>query len=168
MRGSTCKVANAGPAKESLHAANAVSVRLLPLLPSCFPSLSPLPSLGAVEEAQVAVPADADNVNKEQSVLQRHKGKVDGLHGGPDVVVARQGGAVVFVELLLGVGPLKDGHGGEEDADHDGGEDALVAGDAGDGLDCWVAVDDVAGEEVEPCCGDGAEDDWGCQKCTLR
>lgn len=114
----------------------------------------------AVEEAQVAVPPDADDVDEEDAVVERHDAEVDGLDGGPEVVVAGEGGLVVLAQLLLRGGALEDGHGGEEDADGDGGEDELVGGDAGDGLDDLVLVGDVAGEELEPGCGGGAEDGW--------
>lgn len=127
----------------------------------CSPgaSLTSLPPSRAVQEAEVAVPADADDVDEEDAVVQGDECEVDGLDGGPDVVVAGEGGGVVLAQLLLGAGALEDGHGGEEDADEGGGEDELVAGDAGDGLGGPALEDDVAGEELEPGGGGGAEDD---------
>lgn len=117
-------------------------------------------SLGAVEVAQVRVPADADNVDKQDAVLEGHEAKVDHLHKGPDHPVGGQGGHVALVELLPGRGALEDGHGGQEDADEGGREDALVEGDAGEDGGVAGAQVDVALEEGKPGRGGGAED--GC------
>lgn len=87
-------------------------------------------STTAVQEAQVAVPANANHIDKQDAVVQRHKGEVDSLHKRPDHPVSRQGGLVVLVELLLDGTTLEHGHAAQEAADSDGGKDTLVEGDA--------------------------------------
>lgn len=118
--------------------------------------------LRAVQIAQVAVPADADDVDKENAVLERDHLEVDGLDKGPDHVVGGQGGGVVLVELLADGAALEHGHARQEHADEAGGEDALVEGDAGGDGSVGGPEVHVLGQELEPGRGGGAEDGcWG-------
>ncbi len=117
-------------------------------------------SLLAVDPAEIAVPADGDDIGKEHAVLQGQECKVDGLDKGPDHPVGLEGGPPGFLEALLGGGALHGGHAAEEDANHGGGEDGLVDEDAGEGLDALVGEGDAAGEEVEPGSGGRAKDDF--------
>lgn len=113
----------------------------------------------AVDPAQVRVPTNSNNVCKENSVLKRQKGKVDGLHSWPDHPVGLERGPPGLVEALLCAVALHGGHTAEEDTDHDGCKDELVAGDTGQSLEPSVSHVDVASEEAEPGGGHGAEDD---------
>ena len=106
--------------------------------------------LGAVEIAQIAVPADADDVDDEDAMVQRDELEVDHLHERPDQVVGRQGGLVVLLELLPRRGALQDGHAAEEDADEGRGEQTLVAGHARQDRAVGRAQVHVALQETEP------------------
>lgn len=117
------------------------------------------PPLLVVDPAQVTVPANGHNIGKQHTVLQGQEGKVDHLDKGPDHPVCLERGPPCGLELLLRAAALHGGHAAEEDADHDGGEGELVAGNAGHGGEALVGRVDAAGEEVEPGGGDGAEDD---------
>jgi len=119
------------------------------------------PELRAIQVAQVAVPANGDGVDEEQAVLVRDELEVEHLHKGPDHPVGGEGGLVAALELGARAGAFQSGHGAEEDADHDGGEEELVGGDAGEHLCVLVGEDDPALEEVEPGVGYGAEDGCG-------
>lgn len=94
------------------------------------------PSLRAVQRTQVAIPANADDVDKQHAVVQRDELEVDGLHKGPDHVVGGEGVLVVLVELVADRAALEHGHGGEEHADGAGRKDALVESDTRE--DCGV------------------------------
>lgn len=98
----------------------------------------------AVECTQVAVPANADNVDKQDAVIQRDELEVDGLHKWPDHVVGSQGVLVILVELIADRTTLEHSHGGQEHADGAGGKDTLVEGDAGE-------YGGVGGAEVDVC-----------------
>lgn len=93
-------------------------------------------------------------------MLERQEGEVDHLDKGPDHPVGLEGRPPRLLQALLGAGSLHGGHAAEERADHNGGKDELVAGDAGEHLDALVPRVDVAGQEAEPGGGNGAEDDW--------
>lgn len=114
----------------------------------------------AVDPAQVAVPANGDNVGKEHTVLQRQEGKVDGLHKRPDHPVGAEGGPPGLLEALLDAGALHGGHAAEEDTNHGRGKDGLVDKDAPEGLDALIGEGDPASEEIEPRCCRGTKDDW--------
>ena len=122
--------------------------------------LGPSLRLLSVDPAEVAVPANGDDVGEQDPVLQRQVGEVDELHKRPDHPVGPQRRPPVLLEPLLGAGALHGGHAAQEDADHDRGEGALVAADAGEGLEARAAGDDdLARKQVEPGRGDGAEDE---------
>lgn len=89
-------------------------------------------SLRAVERTQVAVPANTDNVDKQDAMIQRDKLEVDGLHKRPDHVVGSQGVLVVLVKLIADGTTLEHGHGGQEHADGAGCKNTLIKGDAGE------------------------------------
>lgn len=144
---------------------------------------TPPSNLRSIQVAQVAVPADADDVNEQHAVLERHVLEVDGLHRRPHHVVGRQRVLVVLVQLVLRLAALKERHAAQEHADHDGREHALVEGYLRGnrgvlGLELHVSL-----QEAEPLCGGGAEDDcrggtlasvtgmckWLCEmRCRLR
>jgi hypothetical protein len=117
-------------------------------------------SFRAVEEAQVAVPADGNEVDEQDAVRQRDKLEVDELHKGPDEVIGLQGGQVALVQLLLGAAALHDGHAAQEDADEGGREQALVAGHPGQDLGVLVLEHHLVLQEAEPGRRRGAEDGW--------
>lgn len=112
----------------------------------------------AVDPAEVAVPADGDDVGKHDAMGQGHVGEVDELDERPDTPVSLEGRPPRRLELLLGAGALHGGHAAEEDADHDGGEAALVDGHAGEGGEPRVGRVDAACDEVEPSGSHRAED----------
>lgn len=114
--------------------------------------------LAAVDDAQEAVPANADDVDRQDAVLERHKGEVDTLHERPDHPVGLQGGPPGLVDLFLCRHALHGGHRAEEDLDHDGREEELVRGHAGGDLCRLVLEHDLAGQEAEPGCRNRAED----------
>lgn len=129
--------------------------------PHPFPLISSKThSRAAVQKAQVAVPANANYIDKQHAVVERHKSEVDGLHEGPDHPVGRQGRLVVLVELVLHGAALEHGHAAQEGADGDGGEDALVESDARGGRGLGGLEVHVAREELEPGGCGGAKD--GC------
>lgn len=115
--------------------------------------------LCAVDHAQEAVPADGDDVDEEDAVVQGHELEVDELDEGPEHVVGLQGGPVALLELLLRASALHDGHAAQEEADEGRREQELVAGHARrDGGVGAAAHHDVALQEAEPGRGGGAED----------
>lgn len=116
-------------------------------------------SLLAVDPAEIAIPADGDDVGKEHAVLQREKGKVDGLDKRPDHPVGLESGPPGLLEALRGRGALHGGHAAEEDANHGGGKDGLVNEDAGEDFGALVGKGDAAGEKVEP--GSGGRSKYG-------
>lgn len=87
-------------------------------------------ALRAIQRTEVAVPANADDVDEQDAVVEGDELEVDGLHKRPDQVVGGQGALVVLVELVADGPALKHGHGRQEHGDGAGGEDALVEGDA--------------------------------------
>lgn len=125
------------------------------------PAFLPNPQrpLLAVQETEVRVPANADDVDKEHTVVKRDKLEVHHLDKRPEHVVGRERRLVVLVELLLDRATLECGHGGQEDADHNGGKNTLVNRDASEHLGVLILEDDVVLQELEPGCGNGAEDD---------
>lgn len=106
--------------------------------------------LFAIDPAQIAVPANGNDIGEEHAVLEREKGKVNGLDKGPDHPVGAEGGPPGLLEALLGRITLHGGHAAEEDGNHGGRKDGLIDKDAGEGLDALVGRGDAAGEKVEP------------------
>jgi hypothetical protein len=92
-------------------------------------------------------------------VGQRDEGEVDHLDKRPDHPVGLQGRPPGLLQPLLGAFALHGGHAAQEDANHDGGEEALVAGNTGQRLDALVACIDVTGQKAKPGSSDGAKDD---------
>lgn len=67
--------------------------------------------------AQIAIPPNANPIDKQQSMLQRHQLKVDELHKRPDHVVCPERLEIAPRQLLGRGCPLEQGHAAEEDAD---------------------------------------------------
>lgn len=114
-------------------------------LPGPDAKYSQTSALLAVDPAEVAVPADGDNVGKQDSVLERQEGKVDGLHKRPHHPVGLQGRPPSLLEALLGTVSFHGSHAAEEHANHDGCKQGLVAGNAGKSFDSRVSEANVAG-----------------------
>ena len=91
-------------------------------------------------------------------MLQGEEGEVDELDERPDHPVGLERRPPRLLEALLGAGALHGGHAAEEDANHDGREERLVAADAGERLEARVAQVDAAGQDAEPRRGDGSKD----------
>lgn len=87
-------------------------------------------TLRAVQCTQIAIPANADDIDKQDAVVKRDELEVDGLYKRPNQVVGGEGVLVVLVEFLADRTSFEHGHGRQEHADGAGGEDALVEGDA--------------------------------------
>lgn len=104
----------------------------------------------AVDPAEVAVPANGDDIGKQQTVLQRQEGKVDKLHRRPQHPVGLEGRPPGLVEALLGALALHRGHAAEEDADHDGSKQQLVSRHARQRLDSGIPEADATGQEAQP------------------
>lgn len=136
---------------------------ILPSSANFLASSFSIPLTGAVEEAEVAVPADADKVDKQDAVVQRDELEVDELDERPDQVVGLEGGQVALGELVGGRAALHGGHAAEEDADHGGREDALVDGHARQDLGVLIAQHHAPLQELEPRRGGRAE--YGCEAC---
>src|SRR3569833_175603 len=106
--------------------------------------------LGTVRPAQVAVPADGDDIDEAHPVLQGDQLEVDTLHSRPDHVIGLEGVEVVLVEDLTRGLALQDSHAAQEHTDEGGREEQLVAGDAGDD-GCIGALEvDVLLQDLEP------------------
>lgn len=116
-----------------------------------------LPRLLTVHPAEVAVPANGDNVGKEHAVLQGQKGKVDCLNHGPQHPVGLQRRPPRLLQAFLGAVAFHRCHAAEERSDHDRREQTLVAGHTSEGLNPLVASIDIAGKEAEPSCSNRAK-----------
>ena len=69
----------------------------------------------AVQVAEVAVPAQRDNIDDENSVVQWNQLEVDSLDKRPHHPVLCQSGPVALLQLLLWTCTLHDGHAAQED-----------------------------------------------------
>lgn len=93
-------------------------------------------------------------------MLERDELEVGELDEGPDHPVLGEGGLVGRGELVLGAAALEHGHGGQEEAHVDRGEDQLVGGHAGhDGAVGRLQLDAL--QRLEPRRRGGTEDDCG-------
>lgn len=93
-------------------------------------------------------------------MLQREECEVDHLDKRPNHPVGAQSWPVGLIQAFLDAGTLHGGHAAEEDTNHDGGEEKLVAGDAGECLKSLVSHVDVASKDSKPSRGSRAKDDW--------
>ncbi|KAG4218508.1 hypothetical protein PC116_g33012 [Phytophthora cactorum] len=116
----------------------------------------------AVDHAKVAVPADTNEVDDEDAVVEGDEGEVGHLDEGPDEVVGLEGGHVALGELLLGGPALHDGHARQKHPDEGRREQQLVGRHARDHLRLFVAQLDRPLQDPVPGRGGGAED--GCKK----
>jgi hypothetical protein len=115
------------------HSTHAMLLKsITPLLPSIYPhnfSLRrrQLPTLlrlalrqnllapTRVEVAQIAIPAQTNNVHDQHAVLHGHVLEVCKLHPRPDHKILGQAGDVGVLQALLGRVAFEVGHGGEEE-----------------------------------------------------
>lgn len=104
----------------------------------------------AVHPAEVAVPANGDDIGKQQAVLQRQEGEVDKLDKRPQHPVGLQSRPPGGVEALLGAFALHGGHAAQEDSNHDGSEERLVGRHARQRLNTGISEGDATGEEAQP------------------
>lgn len=104
----------------------------------------------AVHPAEVAVPANGDDIGKQQTVLQRQEGEVDKLHKRPEHPVGLESRPPSGVEALLGAFALHGGHAAEEDSNHDGSEERLVGRHSRQRLDTGISKGDATGQETQP------------------
>lgn len=111
-----------------------------------------------VEETQVAVPSQGDDVDNQNSVVERNNGEVDSLNEWPDHPVLGQCSPVCALQLILGAGSLHHSHAAQEKEQVCAGEDGLIETNAGDGFEILVLQDDVVLEEFEPCGGCWSKD----------
>lgn len=114
--------------------------------------------LRAVEEAQVAVPPNADNVDKQQAVLQRHQLEVGHLHKRPDHPVGQQRVGVALLQLLSRRGAFKHRHAAQEHANKSWREHALVTRHASQNGRIGRAQVHMTREKLEPGGSGRAED----------
>jgi hypothetical protein len=114
----------------------------------------------AVEEAQVAIPAQGDDIHQENPVVEWHELEVDDLYEWPDHPVRLQGTLVRAVQLPLRARAFHDGHATEEDEQVGRGEKHLVSSNACDDLGILVPEHDLVLQELEPCGGGRTKD--GC------
>lgn len=114
--------------------------------------------LFAVDQAEVAVPANGNNVGEENPVLKGEEAKVDDLDEGPNHPVGLKGRPPGLLKACLRAGALHGGHAAQEDTDHDGSKGQLVTGHTGEDLHARVWQIDAASQEAEPGRGNGAKD----------
>lgn len=112
----------------------------------------------AVKEAQVAVPAQRNDIDDQNPVVQRHKLKVDRLNERPNHPILLQRSKIRAVQLILRARTLHNRHTAQENEEVGASEDSLVGSDAGEDLEVLVLEHDSVLQEFEPgrCCG--AED----------
>lgn len=104
----------------------------------------------AVHPAEVAVPANGDDIGKQQTVLQRQEGEVDELDKRPQHPVGLERRPPGGVEALLGALALHRSHAAQEDSNHDGSEERLVGRHARQRLNTGISEGDAPGEETQP------------------
>jgi hypothetical protein len=109
--------------------------------------------LFAVKQTQKAVPANADQVHHENSVVKRHKLEVGKLDERPQHVVGLERGRIALLQLVLGAAALHDSHAAEEDTNHGWREEQLVKD-----LRVLVLQYDPALQNLEPGCCSRAKD----------
>ena len=83
-------------------------------------------SLLAVQQAEEAVPTDADEVDGEDAVVEGHELEVDELDEGPEGVVGGEGGDVALGQLVRRAAALHHRHRRQEHPDERRREQQLV------------------------------------------
>lgn len=106
--------------------------------------------VASIQETKVTIPANGDDVDKEDPVVQRDQLEVEDLHKRPDEIVSGQSRPVALLELLFDAATLHDGHAAEEDSDEGGCEEALVTCDASEDLGVLILQDHSLLQELEP------------------
>jgi hypothetical protein len=113
----------------------------------------------AIEKAKVAVPSQRDDIDNQNSVVQRDKLEVDCLDERPHHPVLLYSGRICAIQLLLRAATLQDSHAAEEAEQVGGSEEKLIGSDTGSDFEILVLQDDLVLEEFEPCCRSRTEDD---------
>lgn len=104
----------------------------------------------AVHPAEVAVPANGDDIGKQETVLQGQEGEVDKLNKRPQHPVGLESRPPSGVEALLGALPLHGGHAAKEDSNHDGSKKRLVGRHTRQRLNTGISESDATGQEAQP------------------
>ena len=100
-----------------------------------------------------------NHIHHKHLMLQRHKLEIHRLHKRPDGPIRAQRIPIRALQFLPRIAALHQRHTRQETRQVRGGEEALVAGDAGGDLQVRTAGEhDAPREEAEPGCGCGAED----------
>ena len=115
-------------------------------------STIPNPSLLAVQVAKVTIPAQRDNIDDQNSVMQWNQLEVDSLDEGPNHPVCCQCWPVALLQLVSRTCTLHDGHAAEEDKQVDSSKYSLIASNSGKNFGILVLKNDFVLQELEPSC----------------
>ena len=104
----------------------------------------------AVEKAQIAVPSQRDDIDNQNSVMQRNQLEIDSLYKWPHHPILCKSGPVTLLQLFLGTPTLHDSHTAEEDEQICAGKHCLVETNSCKNFDILVLEDDLILEKLEP------------------
>jgi hypothetical protein len=104
----------------------------------------------AVEKTQIAVPSQRDDIDNQNSVMQRNQLEIDSLHKGPYHPILCKGGPVTLLQLFLGTPTLHDSHTAEEDEQICAGKHCLVETNSCKDFDILILEDDLILKKLEP------------------
>jgi hypothetical protein len=104
----------------------------------------------AVEKAQIAVPSQRDDIDNQNSVMQRNQLEIDSLYKWPHHPILCKGGPVTLLQLFLGTATLHDSHTAEEDEQVCAGKHCLVETNSCKNFYVLILEDDLILEKLEP------------------
>ena len=91
----------------------------------------------------MAIPPNANDVHKQQPMVQRDELEVDHLHKWPDHPIGEERLRIALLQLLLGRRALQHRHAAQKHPDEGRRKDALVARHAGEDGRVWRPQGDV-------------------------
>lgn len=115
----------------------------------------------AIQVAEIAVPAQRDNIDDQDSVMQGNQLEVDGLDEWPNHPILCQGGPVALLQLFLRACTLHDGHTAQEDEQVGASKYSLITSNSGKDFSILVFEDDFVLQELKPSCCSWTENSCG-------
>lgn len=115
-----------------------------------FPPAIACHPLLAIDVTQIAVPSQRNNVNDQDTVIQRHKCEIDCLHSWPHHPILLQRLNVGTRQLVPGTRAFHVGHAAQEHEQICGSENGLVGKHANRSRGMWVLEVDSGGQELVP------------------
>jgi hypothetical protein len=104
----------------------------------------------AVEKAQITIPSQRDDIDHQNSVMQRNQLKINSLNKGPYHPVLCKGGPVTLLQLFLGAPTLHDSHAAEEDEQVCASEHCLVGSNSCKNFNILILEDNLILEKLKP------------------